>query len=602
MAHRGPDGEGHEAFGVHGTTVELGHLRLAIIDLDPRANQPFLAADGRYAIVFNGEIYNYIELREELLRQGCTFRTQSDTEVLLQAWSTWGERALDRFVGMFAFVLLDRQAGEVVLARDPFGIKPLYLARTRDGWAVSSEIPPLLDCPGVSREGDPQAAYAYAVFGQTDGTRRTLFRDVETFPAAHVARLQLARPGAWTFKAYWAPQVATRDWTFAEASHELRGAFLQSVALHLRSDVPLGAALSGGIDSSAIVAGMRAVGGDALAIHAFSFVAPGHAVDESAWIRIAAQAAGAHSHLVSASPDELVGDLDRLVDVQGEPFGSTSIYAQYRVMELARQNGIKVMLDGQGSDELFAGYRPYIAARFSEHLAAGRPDKAIGFLQQAATLPGTSPRRIALQGLGALAPEWLVPFGRTLVGKPLVPDWLDQAWLARRGVVFAPPRSRRGSALRDRLIESLTATVLPALLRYEDRNSMVWSIESRVPFLTTQLADLAYSCPSTFLISETGETKAVLRAALRGLVPDAILDRRDKIGFATPESAWLDSLKPWAKTILAGDAARRIPFLRLEAVERAFDALLARPVAGEFQGWRWLNLIRWAERFDVVFS
>lgn len=601
MAHRGPDGEGFSAYDVSGTTVELGHLRLAIIDLDVRANQPFLSADGRYALVFNGEIYNYLELRRELEGLGCAFRTQSDTEVLLQAWATWQEDCLPRLTGMFAFALLDQVSGELVLARDPFGIKPLYVARTSGGWAVSSEIPPLLECPGVSRVADAASAYGFAVFGATDGSEQTLFRDVRSFPAAHVARLPLGG-GTIEPRRYWAPARTDRSWSFAEAASAIRASFLDSIRLHLRSDVPVGAALSGGIDSSAVVAGMRAVGGPDLRISSFSFVAPGHDIDESAWIALAADASRAESHAITASANDLAADLDDLVALQGEPFGSTSIYAQYRVMKLAREHGIKVMLDGQGSDELFAGYRPYLASRFAEHLRAGRPDLAIAFLVRASRLPQAGARRIALQGLGALVPRGLVPLARRLAGKPLTPGWLDANWLQARGVHMQAPGSTTGTNVRDRLIDSLTTTVLPALLRYEDRNSMRFSIESRVPFLTTALADLAYACPASYLISDAGETKAVFRAAMRGLVPDAILDRRDKIGFATPETAWLGALRPWAERILSGEAARRIPFLRGEIVSARLKQALAQPVAGDFQVWRWLNLVRWAETFDVVFD
>lgn len=603
MAHRGPDGHAHVAEQIRGQSVELGHLRLAIIDLDRRADQPMNTADGRHCIVFNGEIYNYVELRAELQALGRTFATQSDSEVLLQAWCEWGEACLPRLVGMFAFAILDRTAGEVVVARDPFGIKPLYVAQVGAGLAFSSEIPPLLSCPGVDRAGDAEAAYRYVLFGATDGTGQTLFRSVRAFPPAHLARIALGPSPRCEPRRYWSPKASASGASFGEAAGAIRDTFLDNVRLHLRSDVPLGAALSGGIDSSAIVAGMRLVGGETLDIRTFSFVSPGHDVDESHWIDMAAKAAGAQASTVSATPEELVADLDALVRLQGEPFGSTSIYAQYRVMKLARENGIKVMLDGQGSDEMFAGYRPYLAARFAEHLSASEPLRALAFLRTAATLPGTRMATVAMHGLGSLAPHWLVPLGRRLAGKPLVPDWLDGAWFSARGVRFEGPAGRsRGAALHDRLLESLTSTVLPALLRYEDRNSMAFSIESRVPFLTTGLVDLAYSCPSTFLIDDAGETKAVFRAAMRGIVPDAILDRRDKIGFATPEKAWLAQLRPWVAATLRPEALARLPFLRADQVARAVDDQLSGRTPFDFQTWRWLNLIRWAELFDVHFA
>ncbi|WP_374300553.1 asparagine synthase (glutamine-hydrolyzing) [Ferrovibrio sp.] len=604
LAHRGPDRDALRSFELAGRTVELGHRRLAIIDLDHRADQPMEDPDGRYWIVYNGEIYNYLELRAELEAAGEAFVTRSDTEVLLAAVRRWGEAALPRLVGMFAFVILDRTNNELFVARDPFGIKPLFWVQTARGLAFSSEIPPLLELPGISRRANAAQLYKYVRLGSTDGQAETMFRDVHSFPAAHYARIRLDRDAAAVQPVrYWAAKARPQQIDFETARQNIRDIFLENIRLHLRSDVPVGAALSGGVDSSSVVGAIRVIGGSSVDIRSFSFIAPGADIDESRWIDIAAQAAGAQSHTVQATSQDLVDDLDDLIRVQGEPFGSTSIYAQYRVFRLAARNGVKVMLDGQGADEIFAGYRPFFAAKLAGLLAGGRLDKALQFLRAASSYPDVTVRDLAIHALGLLAPEWLRPLGRKVVGAPLAPAWLNAGWLERQGVGLQEPSASYGRhALHDRLAESLSETILPALLRYEDRNSMAWSIESRVPFLTTSLVDAAYALPADYLVSSQGSSKHVFREAMRGIVPDVILDRRDKIGFATPEKSWLRDLSPWVDATLASPAAAGVPLLNLPAIQTVWDGLKASSRPFDFQMWRWLNVIRWAECFNVRFD
>ena len=606
LAHRGPDASGLATYRRDGSPaptdaaeLALLHRRLSIIDLDPRANQPMTSADGRYVLIFNGEIYNYVELREALARDGHVFRTSSDSEVLIAAYANWGEKALARFTGMYAFVMLDRQRRELFLARDPFGIKPLFWARGSRHLAMASEIGPLLDVPGVGRSIDQARTCLFLSVGQTDEGERTMFANVRSLPAGSFARVALDAPAVAPV-AFWRPTIAVRDRSPKAAAVEVREALVRSVELHLRSDVPTGISLSGGIDSSAIIACARAVGGPAVDLRTFSFTATGSEVDETPFIEMATQAAGAEQHMVRIEPAEIVADNDRLIAVQGEPFGSLSMYAQHRVMGLARDNGLKVILDGQGADELFAGYRPYLARRLTELLASFRLPEAIRFMHAMGKLPGAGARLVAQAFEPAVSPQ-LRGLARRVVGRPLLPPWIDGPWFVGKNA-FATGRGLQASPhlFHDALAQSLTETVLPALLRYGDRNSMAFSIESRVPFLTPTLADLAYSLPADRLVSGNAVSKAVLRDAMRGLVPDAILDRGDKIAFSTPDRMWGQALRPFFVRTLTSDVSRALPWLNAQAALQALDRRMAKSAAFGFDLWRTVNVVRWIERFDVA--
>jgi asparagine synthase (glutamine-hydrolysing) len=624
LRHRGPDDvgflawdeargprSGREPEALGAGRVWLAHRRLSILDLSDAGWQPMSTPDGRHHLVFNGEIYNFVELRRELEAAGRAFRSRSDSEVLLAALAHWGEAALPRLVGMFAFAWLDTARSRLLLARDFFGIKPLYwtpLPRTGGAdaprVAFASELPPLLALRGRAA-AHPRRLYDYLRFGITDQGGETSFADVFQLPPAHLLEIDLGAPQApLAPRAFWRLEPRERcDLSFEEAARTLRDLFLESIALHLRSDVPVGAALSGGIDSSAIVMAMRALQGDALDLHTFSYVAAGSAVSEEKWAALVASEAKATAHTVRATPEDLARDVDRLIEVQGEPFGSTSIYAQHRVFGLAAEAGIRVMLDGQGADELLAGYQSYFGARFASLVRAGRLGEALRFLRAASARPGANARGIVQRAAGLLLPAPLAAAARRLVGQELLPAWLDADWFARRGVEpRAPWRPSGASVLRGQLLDAIRENSLPMLLRYEDRNSMAFSIESRVPFLTPRLAEFVTSLPEPHLLAADGTSKAVFRRAMRGLVPDAVLDRRDKIGFATPEESWLVALRPWIQEVLASEAASRVAPLRIDALRRAADALLSGRVAFDFRLWRWLNVIRWAERFDVSFE
>ena len=599
LAHRGPDDAGWVTHRPQAPTQPfhslLLHRRLSILDLSAAGHQPMASDDGACTIVFNGEIYNYRELRDELQRLGRHFHTQTDTEVLLQAYVQWGAACLPRLIGMFAFAIEDKRRRTLFLARDCFGIKPLYYVDSPRGLAFASEIKALLDWLPLKRTVQPQRLYDYLRFGQTDHGGATMWGEIRQVPAAHYLEVPLDRPVPLEPVRYWhLPSGDPIDVSFDEAAERVRALFLDSIRLHLRSDVPVGAALSGGIDSSAIVAAMRVVAPQA-DLHAFSYIADDPAMSEEGWVDLIGSHARAKVHKVRAHPDDLIADLDRLIYMQDEPFGSTSIYAQYRVFGLARQLGVKVMLDGQGADELLAGYRQYVPARLASLVRQGRMIEACRFARRASQLPG-------MRGWGRLWLQTARRFMPVFAERLTMPAWLNADWFRQRGVGTT---STGAASTRHRMREELRQTVgvssLPMLLRYEDRNSMAASIESRVPFLTPDFADFVLRLPEEYLLGNDGTSKNVFRAAMRGIVPDAILDRRDKIGFATPEQRWLQKLRPWVEATLASERARRIPALNLPAVQRDWANVVAGRARFDYRVWRWVNLIRWAERFDVEF-
>jgi asparagine synthase (glutamine-hydrolysing) len=616
ILHRGPDDHGwllltaqgmrlgQEQTPAKAATLCLVHRRLSILDLSDAGRQPMITPDGRHAVVFNGEIYNYLELRAELEVLGHRFRTRTDTEVLLHAYLAWGCHALSRLVGMFAFAILDLPARQLFLARDQFGIKPLYYVQSPHGIAFASEIKALLELPDVQRTVHPQRLWEYLRFGRTDHGADTLFDAIKQLPSAHWLTVPLDRPCTLEPIRYWNLDVSEPlNLSLDDAAQRIRQLFLTSVRLHLRSDVPVGAALSGGIDSSAIVAVMRHLE-PKLQLHTFSYVADDPSVSEEDYLDLAARHVRAVQHKVQLSAAEMVHDLDCLIDCQDEPFGGTSIYAQHRVFRMARQAGITVMLDGQGADEMLGGYRWYVAARLASLFRQRKWTEALSFLHHVRRLPGNGGSiGLFLRAAGFLLPRSAQALSRRFVGKDLMLPWMNERWFFEHGVEpNAPCRPNSRDVLRDELQQTLLASNLPMLLRYEDRNSMAHSIESRVPFLTVPLAEFILRLPEEYLISPKGTTKNVFRLAMRGLVPEQILERKDKIGFATPERTWLTHLRPWVDETLRSDLAKAIPPLKLAAAKREWQSIRSGRQPWDGRAWRWVNLIRWAERFQVRFS
>jgi asparagine synthase (glutamine-hydrolysing) len=607
LSKRGPDDSGLEDylidFGNKKTNgfLSLGQNRLSIIDLSSAGHQPMHSECGRYTIVFNGEIYNYRELRLELLNAGCVFRSDSDTEVLLAAWRCWGVSCLMRFIGMFAFVVFDRQAHTLTFARDAFGIKPLFMSLVSEGLVFASELPALLKLRGGDVKLNHQQAYDYLVHGDYDTQSNSFVEDVNQLEPGYCVTYDMAAGLLQTPIRWWAPSLEqTSQLSFCQASEELRERFLHNIRYHLRSDVPLGTALSGGVDSSAVVCAIRCVEPDA-PIHTFSFLDKGSPVSEERWIDMVNAHVSATPHSVHVSSEELVRDLDDMIIAQGEPFLSTSIYAQYRVFKLAKSKGVTVTLDGQGADELLAGYRGFPGKRIRSLLEMGHIKEAANFLHNWSQWPD---RALSI-GIKAAVAEFVdgsvYQALRAANDGKAKHSWLNISVLMNEGVTIGYPRLQlvdapKGRRLIAALAQASSRNGLPAYLRHADRNSMRFSVESRVPFLTTDLAQFLFSLPEEYLISQQGETKSVFKAAMRGIVPDAILDRRDKIGFATPEQDWLVQIAPQAKKWL--EESEPLAWLNKQEMINEFDAIIAGHVPFSWQAWRFINFCRW---YSLVF-
>ncbi len=597
LVHRGPDDEGCDALG----PVVLGMRRLSILDPTPRGHQPMTSADGRYTIVHNGEIYNFLELADELTPLGHAFTTSSDTEVLLAAYATWGPDCVKRLNGIWAFAIWDARARSLFLARDRFGVKPLYLAEGSGYLAFASEIKALRALPWVSSDPELDVVRAYLVDGSVGRGSRTFFSDIQCFPAAQSL---LVSPAGRRWDGYWpAPQLA-RDSSFRpqpgdeERVEEFRSLLIDAVALQLRSDVAIGSCLSGGIDSSSIVS-------IASALRSKNLLAPGRGhkdreatpqlaffaqfreagIDERPYVDAVVAATGVTLHTTTPDKDAFLESLPGILYAQDEPFGSTSIVAQYHVMRIAQEAGVKVLLDGQGADELLGGYIRYTGIRLGGGLRSGNPrtmwDAARTMLTQGG--PFRAPLGYALIGSRRLPVR--------LNRRRMPSHWIGAA-LMSAGPAAPTPASERGTLLAQALWRDVAADNLPDLLRYEDRNSMAFSIEARVPFLDHRLAEASLLLPDRLKIAGRGDRKIVLKWAMQGLVPGEVLARRDKVAFQSPERRWLLEAEPAWRRLTAHSRAEAANLLTPGALSDAIAAFISGSVGSSLL-WRVLNLEMW---------
>ena len=606
LHHRGPDASGLYTWPSDASShfeVGLAHTRLSILDVSHGSDQPMTDAASSVALTFNGEIYNYLELREELQRAGHRFGTTGDTEVLLRAYLEWGTSCLPRLIGMYAFVIHDGRSNRVIAARDPFGIKPLYVAESSQGIVLASELKAFRHFDTVSQAVNKDTLLRYVRFasGQTDD--QTIFSDIREVGAGCFLTIDTDSATMRTERHYaFAPQVlSTRDLSFDEAALELRSRFLTSVELHSRSDVPVGTALSGGLDSSGIIGGLRHVLGPGTAIHAFSFSAVDSALDESVWAEQAARHNGAELHRVAPSPEAFAADLDDLVHAWDEPIPGTSVYAQYCIFKAAHAAGIKVLLDGQGADELLGGYDRYLGARIASLLRQGRWADGARLARAARTRGISLPATVAMTA-DFLAPPRVQHVVRPWVGRDLVPRWLDGDWFARGRAQLAPVHyTRSRHVLRDQLASDLTRNGVPFLLRNEDRDSMIWSVESRVPFLIPDVAEFCVSLPEEYLLDAAGTSKSVFRRAMVDVVPAAILARRDKIGFEAPSVRWFGMLGEETRTKYQRLAIETLPFLAASRTDDLWRRALIDPWSAE-AAWRLIFLTKWARLRSIDFD
>ncbi len=581
LRHRGPDDEGYllaetstgraelrsgpdtaagtahpraEAPCAFAPDLVLGHRRLAIIDLSPGGHEPMTFGRGDLWLTYNGEVYNYLELREELKSAGRTFATEGDGEVILQAYDAWGVDCVQRFIGMFAFVIWDAPRRRLFCARDRLGIKPFYYAAgsaaadggtsggTPGGAAASAAAGPAFSfasevkalrvlAPEACRPNLPFLFRSLAT-GRVFDAPRTFFEGVRELPGGHRLLVENGRVGAP--ERWWDVDLersrATYD--YADPEREFLRLLRDSVKLRLRSDVPVGTCLSGGIDSSAIVAlATEQLHGGRMYSYSTDYPVKGY--DESRYIDLVAERYRTIRHEITPTPDEFLPRLETITWHQDIPTNGASVYSQHFVMRLA-QGKVVVLLDGQGADEMFAGYLGHVTYQMA-HLR--RTDPARWLVQGS---------RFALEAWSRFNPalswrEFAFRVSRHLTGqrgrvRVLRPE-LEAQGLAL-GAGDARRSLRDADPLNDLLYRALVADSIPALLHYEDRNSMAFSLEARVPYLDHRLVEFALGVPAELKVRGP-ESKRLMRRALRGVLPDEIVERKDKLGYPTPFSAWI---------------------------------------------------------------
>jgi asparagine synthase (glutamine-hydrolysing) len=507
--------------------IGLGNRRLSILDVSPLGNMPMAIEDGSYCVTFNGEIYNFKEVRRDLEQVGHRFRTGTDTEVLLRAYQEWRELCLQRFNGMWSFALWDRSQQKLFCARDRFGVKPFYYAISGNCFFFGSEIKQVLQASSMARVPNPHTVYNFLEYGLLDYSSDTLFSDVQQLPGGHYLTLECSRPLEPIIRRYWELH-SDRELKIGpeEATEEFRSRFAQAVKLRLRSDVPVGVCLSGGLDSSSILCQAKQLAPETC-FQTFSACFDEKAIDERDYIAAAVSAASATGHATFPQGNSFWESVNTIAYHHDEPLGNICTFAQWAVMEEARKNGIPVMLGGQGGDETLCGYMKYhyfYLWHLFRHANLQFPRELMLWARNGTRSYG---------GLGFAIRYLPDPLRRpfSLAERVCTADF-------RRD--FAAPGSGLGPArnLAERQVIDLTYSSLPGLLRHEDRNSMAHSVESRLPFLDYELAEFAVNCPPSLKL-RAGWSKWILRSSMKNMLPEKIRLRKSKLGFDTPEARWM---------------------------------------------------------------
>jgi asparagine synthase (glutamine-hydrolysing) len=538
ISHRGPDSDGYLEYSIldkkifkglgeikkdNKPKVVFGFRRLSIIDLHSTSNQPFSDPSNNFHIVFNGEIYNYIELRNELKKIGHQFVTESDTEVLLHSYIEWGKNCLRRFNGMWSFCILDIRKEVLFCSRDRFGIKPFYYHQNNNGIVICSEIKQFFQNNFIKKNINENLIRDFLELSLVDHTNDTFYNGIKALPAAHYSEISLKNYNIINTIKYWElkPNNKYCKNTLEENTEIFKELFIDSIRLRHRSDVKVGACLSGGLDSSSIVSVSRYLN---KITSTFTCTNSYPEFDESEYIdELIDLYPEIKNNSVEMKEEFLINDLDLLLSFQDEPITTFGVLAQWKVMELAKRNNITVLLDGQGGDEVLGGYRKYYAFYLKELF---KQFKFVTFSKELYFL-STNKENNFFEKKGIK--RYMNKLG---VNKVLTDRCLNIKALSNIGISSA-------SSFKEKSIHDIKYFSYPALLRYEDRNSMAFSIESRVPFLDYRIVDFLHSIPNNNIL-KNGVTKYILRKSLVGILPDKIRQRKSKLGYSTPETIWLN--------------------------------------------------------------
>jgi asparagine synthase (glutamine-hydrolysing) len=537
LAHRGPNGEGHWANEYH--TVLLGHRRLSIIDLSDKGNQPMQCL-GRYTIIHNGEIYNYVEVKEYLSAKGYVFFSKTDTEVIAAAFDFWGKRCLQHFDGMFAFAIWDNKEQQLFCARDRFGEKPFYYYEDDEHFVFASEMKALWTI-GIQKQVNNKMLLNFLTLGQVQNPSDkeiTYYDNIYALAPAHYLLFEL-HSFKYKLTQYWKLNKESKiDCTVEDAIEQIDVLLGLSIQKKLRSDVPIGTSLSGGLDSSTIAAYLAS---SKINLHTFSATFPSFERDESSFIQQITSKFQLQNFGVSPTADDLINDFEKLCYHQEEPFNSSSIFAQYKVFELAKKNNVTVLLDGQGADEIFAGYTKYIQWFLQEVLSRHKLGANINEIKQ--LRKNNQPFNWGIKNhLAAFLPAHAAillerkDYRKTAYNSFIHPDFLENLKGHQWDGIHQPIITK----LNDILHFNITEMGLEELLRFADRNSMAHGVEVRLPFLSHELVEFVFSLPSTLKIHQ-GFTKWILRKLVEKKLPIDITWRKDKVGFEPPQKNWMQT-------------------------------------------------------------
>jgi asparagine synthase (glutamine-hydrolysing) len=594
LAHRGPDGE-YIWININ-SSAGLAHRRLAIIDLSDAAVQPMSFTPyeykgetenvPRFTIVYNGEIYNYIELRDELQQKGYSFRTASDTEVILAAYDHYGDECVDHFDGMFAFAIWNEEINELFAARDRFGEKPFFYS-LKDGELIFASEMKALWAAGVERKINLQMLFNFITIGYTDNPGRpeeTFFENVFKLPAGSILNFDPARQEL-VIEKYYDIDLSTQNKKIRdeEAIERFNHLFSVSVKRRLRSDVAVGMSLSGGIDSSSIAAAISELTAHNLPLNAFTAIFPGFDKDESGFAGQVAQQFDLSSQTAEISAHDFVNDWDKFIYHQEEPFASASAYAQYKVFQLAKQHNVKVLLDGQGADETLAGYSKYYKWYWQELF---QKRKLMRSKELKAARELDVQEKFGLKNIvAALAPD----IASVILERQYLLSALRHEDLTKEFVKLQSKEAYYSSPVNFNLNGVLYFNTcmhgLEELLRHADRNSMAHGREVRLPFLNHELVEFIFSLPSHFKIRNAW-TKWILRESMKDKLPDDIVWRKKKIGFEPPQKEWMQDNRI---KDLTQEARRKLvneKILKPEVLNRPVKAQAANDADG--YDWRYL--------------
>ena len=576
MKHRGPDDEGIFLE----DNIGLGFVRLSILDLSISGHQPMESDDGKYVMIFNGEVYNYIELRDELKAKGYTFKSNSDSEVVLKSYQEWGEACLDKFNGMWALTIYNTQTKELFGARDRFGIKPFYYYKDNDSFVFASEIKSIkvaIDNISINE----QAVFDYLSFNRTDYGERTFYNEVRKIPHGH--SFKLSADGDFKLRKWYDLESNCNKKSIDAKEYEKL--FTSSVKLRMRSDVPVGVCLSGGLDSSSVVS-IVSKKLNTPDIKSFSAVyKKGQIGDETEFINELSPLLN-HMKYIKPTSETFFNELHDFVEAMDEPIPSTSPYAQYKVMQLANKHAV-VTLDGQGADEQLAGYHYFYGFYFKELL--GR----LAFGKLFSEISHYIKQQKSLYGVKALI-FFLLPEKLKIKLKVKKTSYIQNSFYQKFNTRNQLASELYGSGtLKDSLFNHFEYK-LEHLLKWADLNSMRFSIESRMPFLDYRFVEQTLSLSSDNYIKK-GTTKYILRESMKGILPEKIRLRYDKIGFATPEDEWFREsyFQDMIEKVLNNPNAKLKRYIDTEKAMAMYKRHLNHEINCSKDIWKWINLDLW---------